>query len=75
MSLSLFFLLFSLFSFLLYLLFHLRPCTTRERAINLSILAMSHPGEFSSVESNQATSSTPCGPDFHVQRFICADWI
>ena len=31
----------------------------QERAINLSILAMSHPGKCSRVESNQAAGSTP----------------
>ena len=54
-----------------------RDPLNQERAINLSILAMSHPGKFSRVESNQAAGSTPGGahpsmPDFHVQRFICA---
>ena len=54
-----------------------RDPLNQERAINRSILAMSHPGKFSRVESNQAAGSTPGGahpsmPDFHVQRFICA---
>ena len=57
-----------------------RDPLNQERAINLSILAMSHPGKYSRVESNQATSSTPGGahpsmPVFHVQRFICAAWV
>ena len=38
-----------------------RDPLNQERAINLSILAMSQPGKFSRVESNQATSSTPGG--------------
>ena len=57
-----------------------RDPLNQERTINLSILAMSHPGKFSRVESNQAAGSTPGGalpamPDFHVQRFICAAWV
>ena len=57
-----------------------RDPLNQERAINLSILAMSHPGKCSRVESNQAARSTPGGalpalPDFHVQRFICAAWV
>ena len=57
-----------------------RDPLNQERAINLSILAMSQPGKFSRVESNYATSSTPgCAhpsmPDFHVQRFNCAAWV
>ena len=57
-----------------------RDPLNQERAINLSILAMSHPVKFSRVESNQAAGSTPGGaclsmPDFHAQRFICAAWV
>ena len=52
-----------------------RDPLNQERAINLSILAMSHPVKFSRVESNEATSSTPGGahpsmPDFHVLRCL-----
>ena len=51
-----------------------RDPLNQERAINLSILAMSHPGKCSRVESNQAASSTPGGahpsmPDYHVHPF------
>ena len=57
-----------------------RDPLNQERAVNLSIFAMSHPGKCSRVESNQAAGSTPGGalpamPDFHVQRFICAAWV
>ena len=38
-----------------------RDPLNQERAINLSILAMSHPGKCSRVESNQAAGSTPGG--------------
>ena len=57
-----------------------RDPLNQERTIKLSILAMSHPGKCSRVESNQAAGSTPGGahpsmPDFHVQRFIYAAWV
>ena len=57
-----------------------RDPLNQERAINLSILAKSHPVKSSRVESNQAAGSTPGGahpsmPDFHVQRFFCAAWV
>ena len=35
-----------------------RSCTSQERAINLSLLSVSGPGEFSHVESNWAAGST-----------------
>ena len=52
-----------------------RDPLNQERAINLSILAMSHPGKCSRVESNQAAGSTPRGahsamPDFHVTENV-----
>ena len=54
-----------------------RDPLNQERAINLSILAMSQPGKFSRIELNYATSSTPGGAHpshawFSCQRMICA---
>ena len=57
-----------------------RDPLNQERAINLSILAMSHPGSFrvlSQIRPQAPLLVVPIRsmPDFHVQRFICAAWV
>ena len=46
-----------------------KPCTTTQRAINLTILTVSRPGDFSRVESNENAVSTP-GSDQTIARCI-----